>query len=124
VSSRRLARGDIVTARFPEHRPPGHEQEGPRPAVVVGLPDRLGQPRFPTILLVPLTTDRGQEWALRSPDLYPRLAAGVGGLARPSIALIDQTRALSVDRLVAYIGTLAAADFASIHTGLQRILEA
>lgn len=46
-----LAPGDIVLGRFPEHLSPGHEQGGPRPALVVGLPGRLGIPRFPLVLL-------------------------------------------------------------------------
>ncbi len=35
---RLLEIGDIVSALFPFHDPAGHEQEGHRPAVVVGCP--------------------------------------------------------------------------------------
>jgi mRNA interferase MazF len=43
---------------------------------------------------VPITTDRGQRWANVSPDLYPRLPAGIGGLRKPSIVLLDQVQVL------------------------------
>ena len=41
-----LAVGDVISALFPEHVPGGREQQGYRPAVVVGIPERLGLPRF------------------------------------------------------------------------------
>ncbi len=117
----RFAPGDILTALFPTHQPPGREQEGQRPAVVVGLPDRLGLTRFATVVVVPLTTDRNQPWALRNPRLYPRLAAGTGGLPRPSIVLLDQVTALDQSRLLGYIGSLTSPQFAPIDTGLRGI---
>lgn len=94
--------GDIVTARFPEQNPQGREQEGFRPAIVVGFPNRLGTPRFRLIIVIPITTDRGQAWAIASPDLYPRFTAGTGGLRQPSIALLDQVRVLDVTRISEY----------------------
>jgi mRNA interferase MazF len=60
-----LAAGDVVSAFFPEHIPGGHEQQGLRPAVV-GVPERLGEPRFEVLVVVPMTTDRDQEWSKRS----------------------------------------------------------
>lgn len=41
-----------------------------RPAVVVGRPERLDDPRFGVLIAAPMTTDRGQEWAERRPTLY------------------------------------------------------
>jgi mRNA interferase MazF len=119
-SNRRLARGDIVIVRLPLHQPPGREQEGARPAVV-GLPGMIGPTRFPTVVLSPLTTDRGQPWAVQSPDLYPRLVAGAAGLPRASLMLLDQTRALGMARLVSYLGSLSSGEFAPIQAGLRRI---
>ena len=84
--NKRLAAGDLVLARFPEHVPAGHEQTGVRPAVVVGLPEALGMPRYPVIWVTPLTTDRGQVWATRSPQLYPQVPAGAAALPADSIA--------------------------------------
>ena len=42
-----LTPGVVFVADFPEHDPSGHEQEGPRPAILVGLPTNAGRPRFP-----------------------------------------------------------------------------
>lgn len=120
--SRDLVPGDVVLAFFPRHEPPGHEQEGPRPAIVVGIPDTLGHPRFPTVFLVPLTTDHGQEWAALSPALYPRLSAGTASLPRDSLALLDQARALTLARVISRIGALPLASLRPIQDSLHRML--
>jgi mRNA interferase MazF len=114
--------GDIVTARFPEQNPQGREQQGYRPGVVVGFPNRIGIPRFSLVVVVPMTTDRGQSWALASPDLYPRFPAGVAGLRSPSIALLDQVRVIDVNRIVAYRGSLTPDHYELILIGLQRMI--
>lgn len=58
-SGERLEIGDVVSALFPMHHPGGREQEGYRPAVVVGLPEFAGTPRFGVLIVAPMTTDRG-----------------------------------------------------------------
>lgn len=121
-SGRRLEIGDVVSALFPIHRPDGHEQEGYRPAVIVGLPERLGTPRFGGPLLAPMTSDRGQDWAERSPALYPRYAAGTAGLRSPSICLLDQTRALGSERVRRYRGRLGEDQYRAIYDGLRKML--
>ncbi|MEY2856825.1 MAG: hypothetical protein RLZZ74_1137, partial [Cyanobacteriota bacterium] len=35
-----------------------------------------------------------QSWADNSPNLYPIFSAGIAGLKSPSIALLDQVRAI------------------------------
>jgi mRNA interferase MazF len=55
--TRTFSIGDVVLAKFPEQDPQGREQQGLRPAVVVALPEQIGTPRFPLIVVVPLTTD-------------------------------------------------------------------
>jgi mRNA interferase MazF len=114
--------GDIITTRFPEQNPQGREQEGSRPAIVVGFPNRLGIPRFELMIVVPMTSDKGQAWAIASPDLYPRFAVGVAGLRSPSIALLDQVRTIDVSRIVAYRGSLTPKEYEPILVGLQRII--
>ncbi|MBN3883638.1 MAG: type II toxin-antitoxin system PemK/MazF family toxin [Nostoc sp.] len=122
MTTRSLQFGDVVTARFPQQNPQGREQEGYRPAIVVGFPNRLGIPRFSLIVVIPMTTDKGQMWAIASPDLYPRFAAGVAGLSSPSIALLDQVRVLDVNRIVDYRGSLTPDEYEPVLTGLQRII--
>ena len=115
--------GDVVTAKFPSQNPSGREQEGYRPAIVVGIPSRLGKLRFPLVFVVPMTTDRGQEWADINPNLYVRFSAGIAGLKSPSIALLDQVRAIDVSRIVAYRGSLTPQQYEEIAESLQKIME-
>ena len=115
--------GDVVTAKFPSQNPSGREQEGFRPAIVVGIPSRLGKLRFPLVFVVPMTTDRGQEWAANSPNLYVRFSDCVGNLKLPSIALSDQVRAIDVSRIVAYRGSLTSQEYAAITEALQQIMK-
>ncbi len=113
--------GDVVFALFPSHRPGGHEQEGMRPAVVVGLPERLGDPRFGVLIVAPMTTDRGQEWAERSPTLYPCFPEGTANLRSSSVCLLDQARALDASRVRRYRGSLNREQYRPVGDGLRRI---
>ena len=112
--------GDILLVMLPTHAPAGHEQEGVGPAVVVGLPERAGQPRFSTLLVIPLTTQEGT-WSKQAPRLYPHLRGGAGGLPRLSIALLDQVRSIDVRRVSSYLGSLTGKEFQPIKEGLKRI---
>jgi len=82
---RPLQPGDVITVDLPSYSR-GHEQTGIRPAIVVGLPILLGKPRYPMLVIVPMTTTTGP-WSGQSPDLYPPLQAGDGGLTKPCVAL-------------------------------------
>ena len=42
MKTRSLQIGDVLTASFPEQTPQGREQEGYRPAIVVGFPNYFG----------------------------------------------------------------------------------
>jgi mRNA interferase MazF len=123
VTARTLSLGAVFVANFPEHDPNGREQEGPRPAVVVGLPTNAGRPRFPVLLLAPVTTFRGQDWATAASGLYPVLPAGAGGLTAASIVLIDQTRALDATRVSRFLGMLRPEEYEPVRAGLQLICE-
>lgn len=116
-----LTPGAVFVADFPEHDPSGHEQEGLRPAVLVGLPTNAGRPRFPVLMLAPVTTFRGQAWVTAAPGLYPVLQAGAGGLRVPSVVLIDQTRALDASRVSRYLGLLNSEDYAAVHAAVRLI---
>ena len=121
-AGRQLRIGDKVSATFPVHDPQGHEQQGSRLAVVVGLPEHVGTPRFGIVLLAPMTSDTGQSWADQAPALYPRYPAGTAGLRSDSICLLDQTRALSVERLQRYHGSLSTEEYRPIREGLGRMM--
>ncbi|WP_164928909.1 type II toxin-antitoxin system PemK/MazF family toxin [Gloeobacter violaceus] len=113
---------DIVVVQFPKHMPRGREQEEERPAIIVGIPSQLGEPRFSMLIVVPLTTSREQNWAAACPRLYPKLAAGTGGLPRESVVLIDQVRSVDRLRLLRFIGSLTLEDYEPILAGLCQML--
>ena len=81
----RFEPGDLLWVAFGTR---GHEQQGERPALVVGAPHRLGRMRFALILAAPLTSYVSQAWASASPSLYPLIPQSA--LTRPSIVLLDQ----------------------------------
>lgn len=123
MPERRLAVGDVVSALFPTHVPGGREQHGFRPAVVVGMPERLGVMRFEVIVVVPMTTDRSQPWTQRSPALYPRpTSAGAANLRSPSVCLLDQVRSIGAERVRGFRGTLSAEQYRPIHDGLRAMM--
>ncbi|MBM3266861.1 MAG: type II toxin-antitoxin system PemK/MazF family toxin [Candidatus Sericytochromatia bacterium] len=119
MPGRDLAPGDVVMIGFPRHDPRGHEQEGLRPAVVVGIPPL--PMRFPLVWVVPLTSQTGQ-WQEANPGLYPLLPAGSAGLMKDSVALGDNLRAVDRARVGAYIGTLDSVLMRPLREILARIL--
>ena len=123
MTNRSLKIGDIIIVSFPRHNPQGREQQGYRPAIVVGFPNLLGQPRFPVILVVPMTTYKNQSWVDNSPDLYPVFPAGTAGLRSPSVALVDQIRAIDARRIVNYRGSLRADRYKVIRDSLKKIFK-
>ena len=123
MTTRSLKIGDVLTASFPEQTPQGREQEGYRPAIVVGLPNYLGSPRFPVIIVVPMTTYRNQSWVDNSPKLYPVFPAGIAGLKSPSIALLDQIRAIDAKRIINYRGSLTIEQYQIIEDGLKKVFD-
>ncbi|MEH2361438.1 type II toxin-antitoxin system PemK/MazF family toxin [Nostoc sp.] len=110
--------GDVVIVTLPTSTPRGLEQQGTRPAVVVGIP--WGEVRYPMLMIAPLTTQSGS-WVFNNPSLYPRLLAGAGGLALSSILLLDQTRGLDINRVLAYLGTLTSEQYVPITNGLTQL---
>lgn len=119
MSDRSTRPGDILVAALPEQRPPGREQEGKRPVVLVGVPE--GRTRYPIVLVVPLTSQLGT-WVQENPDLYPVLPAGSGGLRQASVALLDQLRCVDARRIERFLGSLSAEQFAPLVAGLRLLL--
>ena len=94
----------------------GHEQHGMRPCIVVSDPDVISDPRFPLVCVVPVTGTPGEGL------LYPPLAAGQSGLAKPSFALIDHLRSVDKRRIRRVFGELAREEIAAINEGLAVFL--
>jgi len=114
--------GWVLRVNLAQRIPTGHEQEGLRPVIVVGLPTLAGQPRYPVIVVVPLTTDREQKWVQSSPTLYPRLPSGAGGLPKDSVVLLDQIQIIDASRVVLKLGELKKREMGPIAKGLKRML--
>lgn len=110
--------GDVLRVQFPAQRPPGHEQVGTRPAVVVGIPDLAGRPRFPALVVVPFTTSAG-DYSQEAPGLYPLYRAGMGGLTVDSVALVDNVRVLGVSRILDRLGSLTPQEYEPIKQALR-----
>ena len=111
---------DLIIVDFPNQVPQGHEQEGRRPAVILGVPTKA---RFPTVIIAPFTRDTGQAWALENPALYPRLPSGTGGLPLASIVMLDQIKAVDINRIGRKLGTLTVEQYAPILNGIKAMLE-
>ncbi|MBN3869199.1 MAG: type II toxin-antitoxin system PemK/MazF family toxin [Nostoc sp.] len=109
--------GDVIIVTLPTSTPRGREQQG-RPAVVVGIP--WGEVRYPMLMIAPLTTQSGS-WVFNNPSLYPRLSAGAAGLPLSSIVLLDQTRGLDINRVLAYLGILTPEQYVPIFNGLTQL---
>ena len=120
TTRRALAPGDVLLARLPQLAPPGTEQSGIRPVVVVALPDRVGVPRYPMIVAAPMTTRLGA-WTRSSPALYPVLEVGMGGLTQLSAVMLDHLRGVDAVRVVRPLGRLSDEEYAPIRSGLERM---
>ncbi len=112
--------GDVLLVALPSKVPSGHEQEGRRPVVVVGLPDVLRSLRFSMLVVVPLTTQSGS-WVHSAPLVYPVLTKGAGGLPFDSIVLLDQLAGIDAARVLRKLGSLTEAELEPIRSGLKLI---
>lgn len=115
--------GCIFYFQLGQHLPPGHEQEGRRPALIVASPAAHGTPRFPGFIVVPLTTFRNQPWIEGSPALYPIIKARKDQIERDSVALLDQIRAADVTRVERYVGRLSRQEFQRIMKHLVSLFD-
>lgn len=120
----KLKVGSVIKILFPSHDPPGHEQEGSRPAIIVALPDKIATQRFGTVIVVPLTSNDGT-WSDENP-LYPTLPAGTGGVRVNSVVMLDQVCALDMARIVdpktsAYLGEIDSLRLGLIRNNLKKI---
>ena len=111
-----LRRGDVCLAELSPTR--GSEQAGSRPAIIVSR-DAIN--RFsPVVIVVPIT---GLEHKTR---IYPSqvvVRAGTGGLTKDSIALCEQVRAISKERLARHLGHLPGSLMAAVDDAMKIALD-
>lgn len=112
---------DVVIANFPKHDPPGHEQEGMRPAIIIGFADKP----YPMVDLIPISslfderTGKRKEWVddpLSDCLIFPKNTAN---LNKDSVVLLGQSRHLGRDRIVDYCGRLTLEEFAAVVKALR-----
>jgi len=98
----------------------GSEHEGPHPIIIVSRDsinhNAVGHNRSIVIVGVP-TTDRANIEELAPSHVL--LKKGEGGLTKDSVALCEQIRAVSVDRLLRYMGRLDSVKFEQIEDALR-----
>ena len=94
----------------------GHEQRGVRPCIAVSDPSVNTGQRFPLIAVIPVTGTSGVG------ALYPTLAPGTSGLAKPSYALIDHVRSIDKRRIRRIFGQVSTSELAGIDQGLELFL--
>ena len=102
-----MTRGDIFRIRLPAGR--GHEQRGPRYAVIVQADELLG---LSTAIVAP--TSRGAAPATFRP------AVEVAGEA--TRVLVEQLRAVDVDRLDRHVGRLTPEEQRAVDAALELVL--
>ncbi len=111
-----MKRGDLFDARLDPTE--GSEQAGFRPVVLVSR-DAINT-ASPVVLVVPCTTYRPER------RIYPSqvlLTSPDGGLEVDSLALAEQTRAISKTRLIRHRGSLSSAAMARLDRALLIALD-
>jgi len=77
-------------------------------------------PAWRSVIVVPVTTSEAQ--ARRGPTAVA-LAAGVGGLPRPGVAVCHQVTTLDRAKLTERLGTLSPSALAAVEGGLKAALD-
>lgn len=102
-----MTRGDVFRVRLPRGR--GHEQQGPRYAVIVQADELLG---LSTAIVAP--TSRSAAPATFRPEVE------IDG--HPTRVLVEQLRAVDIDRLDRHAGRLTLEEQRSVDAALELVL--
>ncbi len=111
-----MLRGDVYEASL--NPVEGSEQGGSRPVLIVSR-DAINK-SSPVVIAIPFT---GLE---NCPRVYPSqviVKAGNGGLAKDSVAMAEQVRAIAKKRLIKYLGRLSSELMTQISVALKIALD-
>jgi len=108
--------GDIYTIEIPPSN--GHEQAGPRPAVI--LQASQFEKKLPTVLIAPLTSQAG---AQAFPGTFLIHPDAENGLTVPSVVLVFQLRAIDKRRLRRKIGKLSVNHLAQLNDHIKTLMQ-
>jgi mRNA interferase MazF len=112
-----MKRGDIVLVELPQANTSGHEQEGPRPALVVhddGTSDQLS-----VVMIVPMTSNLRLQSFSHSILIQP---SQQNGLDKPSVLLVFQLRAIDKRRIKKTLGTIESSIMEQVSTEMKKLL--
>ena len=114
-------KGELYWVKLDQHEARGSEQHGRRPFVVVS--SNAINSAFPVVIAVPLTTK------LNKKNRQHRIFIPKGEMIlegseklQDSIALTEQLRVLSTDRLESRAGRLTSTAIAAVEAGIQYVL--
>ena len=107
-----MVRGEIYLANLDPGE--GSEQRGTRPVLVVSR-DALND-FAPIVIVVPIT---GREHKRQLYPTHSEIKAGESGLAKDSVALCEQVRAISKNRLTKRVGRVSVEIMQKIETALR-----
>jgi len=111
-----MRRGDVYRATL--NPVVGSEQAGTRPVIIVSR-DAINA-SSPIVIVVPVTSRTNKT------RLYPshvELKIGEGGLTADSVALCEQVRSISRERLGDYLGNLPKPKVSQINASLKIALD-
>jgi mRNA interferase MazF len=111
-----MVRGEIYLANL--NPVSGSEQGGTRPLLIVSR-NALNE-NAPVVVGVPVT---GREHKRRLYPTHVELKAGEGGLAKDSVVLCEQVRAISKGRLTKRIGILPQGKMQAVGVALRIALD-
>jgi mRNA interferase MazF len=98
----------------------GSEQTGRRPVIVISHDGFNQTPGWRSIIVIPISTSASQ--ARRGPTTV-EIPAGMGGLAKSSLAVCQQVTTLDRAKLTKRIGALPRDVLATVEQGLKAAMD-
>lgn len=112
-----MKRGDIVLVELPQANTSGHEQEGPRPALIVH--DDATNNQLSVVMIVPMTSNLKAQSFSHTILVQP---SSQNGLSMPSVLLIFQLRAIDKRRIKRTLGTLETSIMEQVSVEMKKLL--
>ncbi len=113
-----MRRGDVYWADLIPRS--GSEQAGRRPVIVISHDGFNQTPGWMSVIVIPVSTSATQ--ARRGPTVVG-IPAGVGGLAKGSVAICHQITTLDRAKLTKQIGTLPTDILREVESGLRAAMD-
>ena len=112
-----MQRGDIVLVDLPQTSKRGHEQTGPRPALIVHNDATSGI--LSVVMIVPMTSNLKSTTFPHTILVQP---TAENGLSMPSVLLVFQLRAIDKRRIMRTLGSLEKHIMSQVNDEMKKIL--